>query len=429
MNVHSNLVDVFGCSAAELSQVLVDLGEKSYRAKQIWKWIYRKNIHILDKMTDISQESRQKLKLHLLFPKLLSEKIQISKDGSIKFLLVLTDQNRLETVYIPEDDRGTICVSSQVGCAMGCQFCYTGTSALVRNLTASEIIQQILFVEEYLRVHNKVPSLTNIVFMGMGEPFNNYDNVAKTVSIITDPEGLTISRRRITISTSGIVPYIEKCAKELRVNLAVSLHAVNNDLRTKLMPINKKYPLEKLIKICKQYQRLAKSKRITFEYIMLKGINDKKEDATKLTELIHGIPCIVNLIPFNAWPGTMGRDPGEIYGDLAKEFGNSYYDRVEASASPEQKEVLLKLSANQITTKKLAGEKIQQVLVNAPGNGAAIGGLKVVTKNAWFAARPSGTENIYKIYAESFLDANHLNRVIDEAQEVVNAALGALATH
>lgn len=303
-------VDVFGCSKEELSDILIKAGEKGYRAKQIWQWVYRKHVYGLDAMTDIAQGTRQKLQNYLIFQTLHSEKVQLSNDGTIKFLLALFDKNTIETVYIPEDDRGTICVSSQVGCAMKCSFCHTGTRGLARNLTASEIVQQILFVQSYLKQNNiPYPNVFNIVFMGMGEPFNNYDSVAKAVNIITDPAGLTISRRRITISTSGIVPYIEKCAKELRVNLAVSLHAVHNELRSKIMPINRKYPIGLLIKACKQYQRLAKSKRITLEYVMLKGINDSKEDARSLAELVRGIPCIVNLIPFNAWPTSIYKSP------------------------------------------------------------------------------------------------------------------------
>lgn len=319
-------VDVFGCSKEELSDILVRAGEKSYRSKQIWQWVYRKQLYDLDAMTDIAQSTRRALQSYLTFQTLQSEKIQLSVDGTIKFLLALFDQNTIETVYIPEDDRGTICVSSQVGCAMKCSFCHTGTRGLARNLTASEIVQQILFVQSYLKQNNiPYPTVFNIVFMGMGEPFNNYDSVAKAVNIITDPTGLTISRRRITISTSGVVPYIERCAKELRVNLAISLHAVHNELRSQIMPINRKYPIELLIKACKQYQRLAKSKRITFEYVMLKGVNDSKEEARRLAELIKGIPCIVNLIPFNAWPSSVYESPAmadvESFAQIIKSLG------------------------------------------------------------------------------------------------------------
>jgi 23S rRNA (adenine2503-C2)-methyltransferase len=297
-------VDVFECTPADLSKALVAFGEKSYRAKQIWKWIYCKHALNLCEMTDISKEARDRLKNRLIFTQPVAEKIQRSNDGTIKFLFVLADQSKIETVYIPEGTRGTICLSSQVGCALKCRFCHTGTQGLTRNLSAGEIVQQVLFVKKYLRETESIsfPSTLNIVFMGMGEPFNNYDSVAKAVHIMMDPEGLAISRRRITISTSGILPFISRCAKELRVNLAISLHAVTNELRNQLMPINRKYPLEDLIKECRHYQRLAHSKRITFEYVMLQNINDKEEDAAKMAELLRGISCIVNLIPFNKWP-------------------------------------------------------------------------------------------------------------------------------
>jgi len=234
--------------------------------------------------------------------------MQESKDGTIKWLIKLKDNSEVETVFIPQDDRGTVCLSSQVGCTLNCTFCHTGTQALVRNLTSSEILGQLMLVMDHLddwpsgKNNRKV---TNVVMMGMGEPLLNFEEVSKAIKIMMSDDGISLSRRRITLSTSGIVPMIEKSGIDLGVNLAISLHAVNDDLRNKLVPINKKYNLENLIDACKNYPVLSNSRRITWEYVMLRGINDTKEDALNLIKLIKGIPSKINLIPFNPWPGSL----------------------------------------------------------------------------------------------------------------------------
>ena len=238
---------------------------------------------------------------------------QASTDGTQKFLLRMPDGQEVETVHIPETERGTLCVSSQVGCTLTCRFCHTGTQPLVRNLGAAEILAQILHARDVLdewplpgekQKMGGDRSLTNIVMMGMGEPLYNFENVAKALKIVMDGEGIAISKRHITLSTSGVVPLMERCGAELGVNLAVSLHAVTDDVRDALMPINKKYPIAELMATCRTYPGLTNSRRITFEYVMLKGVNDSTADARALIRLLQGIPAKVNLIPFNKWPGS-----------------------------------------------------------------------------------------------------------------------------
>jgi len=301
------LVNIVNFSKDELKVAVEEIGEKTFRAQQIWSWIYNHGVKDFDRMSNISIETRKKLASKFKIERLQASTTQKSADGTIKWLLKLEDGHEIETVYIPEEDRGTLCISSQVGCILNCRFCHTGTQRLVRNLTAGEIVQQVLLARDHL---NEWPStqekrlISNIVLMGMGEPLYNYDNVSKALKIIMDDDGIAISRRKITLSTTGIIPYIKLCAKDLRVNLALSLHAATNDLRTQLVPINKKYPLEELMPVCRAYQDESSSRRITFEYVMLKNVNDSLQDAKNLVELIKGIDCIVNLIPFNPWPGA-----------------------------------------------------------------------------------------------------------------------------
>ncbi|NRA73183.1 MAG: 23S rRNA (adenine(2503)-C(2))-methyltransferase RlmN [Rickettsiales bacterium] len=305
----SNLSDdIFGLTKSEIIEILSKLEEKSFRAKQIWRWIYCESVFDYAKMTDLSKATRQKLTEHLKFQLPDIDTSLTSCDGTVKFVLKFADNKKVETVYIPETKRVTICVSSQVGCALKCKFCHTGTQKLMRNLSAAEIVKQVILVHNFAQkkaqeAGEKIKPI-NIVFMGMGEPFYNYNNVAKAIKIIMDNEGLAISRRRITISTSGIIPIIKKCAEELRVNLAISLHAPSNEVRNKIMPINRRYPIEQLIETCRKYQKIANSRRITFEYVMLKSLNDSVNQARSLIQLIKGIPCIVNLLPFNKWPGS-----------------------------------------------------------------------------------------------------------------------------
>jgi 23S rRNA (adenine2503-C2)-methyltransferase len=234
-------------------------------------------------------------------------RLQLSEDGARKWLIQFSDGQEVECVHIPEEDRGALCMSSQVGCTLTCNFCYTGTQKLVRNLDSGEIINQFLIARDTI---GEWPSpkngrmISNIVMMGMGEPLYNFDNVARALQIIMDGEGIALSRRRITLSTAGVIPFIQRCGRELGVNLAVSLHAVNDEIRNQLVPINKKYPIKELLDSCRRYPSGRNSRRITFEYVMLKGVNDSDADARALVRLLEGIPAKVNLIPFNAWPGA-----------------------------------------------------------------------------------------------------------------------------
>ena len=258
-------------------------------------------------MTTLSKALRNKLtETHIIQrPNIITE--QISKDGSKKWLLEFPDHNSVETVFIPEEDRGALCLSSQVGCTLNCSFCHTGTQRLVRNLTACEILGQMLVAKDSCDEWLLTPSkrkLSNIVMMGMGEPLYNFDNVARALRIIMDGEGISLSRRRITLSTAGVVPLIERCGRELGVNLAVSLHAVHDELRNQLVPLNKKYPIADLLEACRNYPSGRNSRRITFEYVMLENVNDSAKDAHELVGLLSGLPAKINLIPFNPWPGS-----------------------------------------------------------------------------------------------------------------------------
>ena len=277
------------------------------RAKQLWHWIYHRGAVEFGAMTTISGALRAALaeRYTLARPEVATE--QRASDGTRKWLLRFADGREVETVYIPEEDRGALCISSQVGCTLSCTFCHTGTQRMVRNLEAGEIVAQFLTARD---AYGEWPSprgprlLSNIVMMGMGEPLFNYDNVAKALRIVMDPEGIALSRRRITLSTAGVVPMIERCGAELGVGLAVSLHAVRDDLRDELVPINRKYPIAVLLDACRRYPGASNARRITFEYVMLKGVNDSEAEARDLVRLIAGIPAKLNLIPFNPWPGA-----------------------------------------------------------------------------------------------------------------------------
>ncbi|MCZ6721732.1 MAG: 23S rRNA (adenine(2503)-C(2))-methyltransferase RlmN [Alphaproteobacteria bacterium] len=302
---------LIGLSRDELGRELAALGEAparaSLRAKQLWHWLYHKGADDFDSMTTLAKELRVRLSKHcsIARPEIVRE--QRSKDGTRKWLLRFADGCEVEVVYIPEDDRGALCISSQVGCTLTCSFCHTGTQRLVRDLTAGEIIAQLLVARDRLGEWPRATEgrlITNIVVMGMGEPLLNFPNVAAALKLAMDKEGIGISRRRITLSTSGIVPMIERCGRELGVNLAVSLHAVNDELRDQLVPINKKYPIAELIEACRRYPGAHNARRITFEYVMLKGLNDAPDDARALARLLRGLPAKINLIPFNSWPGA-----------------------------------------------------------------------------------------------------------------------------
>ena len=301
-------VNLIGIPRAQLNDMLVERGHKPFRTKQLWQWLYWHGVTDFDAMTNLSKDFRQKLADEFVIERPQVSEALNSVDGTAKWLLKFPDGNEVETVHIPEADRGTLCVSSQVGCTLTCKFCHTGTQRLVRNLTAAEVVGQMMLARdafgEWPTPSDHSRMITNVVMMGMGEPLYNYDNVAAALRIVMDGEGLSLSKRRITLSTSGVVPAMRKCGEELNVNLAVSLHAVDDDTRNHIMPINKKYPLEELLDACRTYPGVTNARRITFEYVMLKGVNDSDADARQLVRLLKGIPSKINLIPFNPWPGS-----------------------------------------------------------------------------------------------------------------------------
>ncbi len=305
----TNKTNIIGIPREELGQRLEALGLEKFRLKQVWQWVYFHGVTDFEKMSNISKPSRQKLADNFYIGRPTVSRDLKSFDGTRKWLLKFEDGNEVETVHIPEEDRGALCVSSQVGCSLTCTFCHTGTQKMVRNLTAADIIGQFMVARDAI---GEWPSpsenrmISNIVMMGMGEPLLNYDNVKTALKIVMDGEGIKLSKRRITLSTSGIVPLIKQCSEDLNVNLAISLHAVRNDLRDEIVPINKKWPIEELLAACRGYYNGKEQsfRQITFEYVMLKGINDSLEDAKELVRLLKGMPAKVNLIPFNPWPGT-----------------------------------------------------------------------------------------------------------------------------
>jgi len=285
------------------------------RASQLWHWIYLRGATSFDVMTTIGKELRCELdaQFTLARPEITTE--QVSTDGTRKWLLRLDAQSareigpQIECVFIPEKTRGTLCISSQIGCTLACTFCHTGTQKLVRNLTPGEIVAQVLVARDRLEEWPDGTGagerrITNVVLMGMGEPLYNFDNVKTAIDIIADNEGLSVSKRRITLSTAGVVPMIERCGEESGVMLAISLHAVRDEVRDRLVPLNRKYPIAQLLEACRNYPGLSNARRITFEYVMLKGVNDSLDDAKELVRLLKGIPAKINLIPFNPWPGT-----------------------------------------------------------------------------------------------------------------------------
>jgi 23S rRNA (adenine2503-C2)-methyltransferase len=303
--------DLVGLSRAELLAELAAIGEAPFRAKQLWHWIYHRGETDFSRMSTIARPLQQKLAGQFVVGRPEAALVQTSADETRKYLFRFRDGQQAETVYIPDpqEDRGAVCISSQVGCTLSCRFCHTGTQTLVRNLGAAEIVGQFMAARddygEWPSPHGEAPRLlSTIVLMGMGEPLYNYENVAKAMTIVMDGEGIALSRRRITLSTSGVVPMMDRAGAELGVNLAVSLHAVRDELRDELVPLNRKYPLAELIAACRRYPAASNARRITFEYVMLKGINDSPAEAHELIRLIAGIPAKVNLIPFNPWPGS-----------------------------------------------------------------------------------------------------------------------------
>ena len=311
----SGPVNLIGMSRTVMLEKLLEIGtpekQVKMRAAQLWQWIYQKGERNFSHMSNLSKNYRELLSENFILdvPKVISK--QCSKDGTRKYLLQLAGGHEVEAVYIPEEGRGTLCVSSQVGCTLTCSFCHTGTQKLVRNLTPGEIVGQVLIARDDLGEwknlngsNNETRLLSNIVLMGMGEPLYNFENVRDALKIVMDPEGICLSRKRITLSTSGVVPEISRTADEIGCLLAVSFHGTTDEIRDKLVPINKKWNIETLIKALKDYPRLSNSERITFEYVMIKDVNDSELDAYRLVKLIAGIPAKINLIPFNEWPGS-----------------------------------------------------------------------------------------------------------------------------
>lgn len=310
-------LNIVGLTRDQLREALIGVGVKEKQAKmrvnQVWQWLYHWGMRDFDVMTNLSKDFRTTLaeNFKIELPEVVTK--DVSTDGTRKYLVRIAGGHEVEVVYIPETDRGTLCVSSQVGCTLTCSFCHTGTQKLVRNLTAGEIIGQVMLARDDLNEWPEVgqgtgengPRLvSNIVLMGMGEPLYNFENVRDAMKIAMDPEGIQLSRRRITLSTSGVVPEIARTAEEIGCQLAISFHGTTDEIRDKLVPINKKWNIEKLVAALAAYPRVSNSERITFEYVMLKDVNDSDEDAHRLLKLIKGIPAKINLIPFNEWPGA-----------------------------------------------------------------------------------------------------------------------------
>ncbi|EAQ06666.1 radical SAM superfamily protein [Yoonia vestfoldensis SKA53] len=309
------LPNLVGMTRDGMRDALIAAGTPEKQAKmrvgQIWQWVYHWGVRDFAKMTNLAKDYRAMLADNFVvaLPEVVTR--QVSGDGTRKYLVRIAGGHEVEVVYIPETDRGTLCISSQVGCTLTCSFCHTGTQKLVRNLTAAEIIGQVLVARDDLgewpvqgTPKDEVRLLSNIVLMGMGEPLYNFENVRDAMKIAMDPDGIQLSRRRITLSTSGVVPEIARTAQEIGCQLAISFHATTDEVRDKLVPINKRWPLADLLDALRTYPKVSNSERITFEYVMLDGVNDSDADAHRLIKLIDGIPAKINLIPFNEWPGA-----------------------------------------------------------------------------------------------------------------------------
>jgi 23S rRNA (adenine2503-C2)-methyltransferase len=313
--VEAGLPNLIGMNRETMREALIAVGapekQVKMRVNQIWSWLYHWGVRDFGEMTNLSKDFRAILQDNFVIalPEVVTR--QVSDDGTRKYLVRIAGGHEVEVVYIPEKDRGTLCISSQVGCTLTCSFCHTGTQKLVRNLTAAEIIGQVMLARDDLGEW-PVPGapvedgrlLSNVVLMGMGEPLYNFENVRDAMKIAMDPEGIQLSRRRITLSTSGVVPEIARTAEEIGCLLAVSFHATTDEIRDKLVPINKRWNIETLLQSLREYPKVSNSERITFEYVMLHGVNDSDEDAHRLVKLIEGIPAKINLIPFNEWPGA-----------------------------------------------------------------------------------------------------------------------------
>ena len=332
----TGLCNIVGLTRDELRDALIAAGTPEKQAKmrvgQIWQWVYHWGVRDFALMTNLAKDYRALLAQHfeITLPEIVTR--QVSADGTRKYLLKIAGGHEVETVYIPEETRGTLCISSQVGCTLTCSFCHTGTQKLVRNLTAGEIVGQVMVARDDLgewpqpgAPKDETRLVSNVVLMGMGEPLYNFDNVRNAMKVVMDGEGISLSRRRITLSTSGIVPEIAKTAEEIGCLLAVSFHATTDETRDKLVPVNKKWNIETLLGALREYPRLSNSERITFEYVMLDGVNDSDADARRLVKLIQGIPAKINLIPFNEWPGAPYRRSSweriESFADIVHKAG------------------------------------------------------------------------------------------------------------
>lgn len=309
MLTRNEKTNLLGLTRPQMEAFFVDLGEKAFRAQQVMRWIYHEGVTEFDRMTNLSKVLRQRLEESAVvqLPELVTE--QPSSDGTRKWVLRMGDHNAIECVFIPESDRGTLCVSSQVGCTLNCTFCSTATQGFNRNLSAAEIIGQVLFAALALGIpkNRGARVITNVVMMGMGEPLMNFDNVVSAMDLMMDDLGFGISKRRVTLSTAGVVPQIDRLHARSDVSLAVSLHAPNDELRDRLVPLNKKYPIAELLAACQRYVEGHPHRRITFEYVMLDGVNDSPAHARQLVKILEHVPSKINLIPFNPFPGTQWR--------------------------------------------------------------------------------------------------------------------------
>ncbi|MDH3242045.1 MAG: 23S rRNA (adenine(2503)-C(2))-methyltransferase RlmN [Alphaproteobacteria bacterium] len=319
-------IRLIGMDRGDFGRLMERLGEKPFRANQLWAWVYGRGLADFDGMTTLAKSFRARLAEICTLARPQAAEDILSADTTRKWLFRFADGELAETVFIPNAERGSLCVSSQVGCTLNCRFCHTGTQRLVRNLDPGEIVGQLMAARDAIGewgLRSQDRMITNIVMMGMGEPLYNFDNVAKALRIVMDPEGLSVSKRRITLSTAGVVPMMARCGEELGVNLAVSLHAVTDEVRDVLVPLNRKYPIKELLDACRAYPGVHNARRITFEYVMLKGVNDSPADARALVRLLKGIPAKTNLIPFNPWPGA----PYECSTDAAiREFARIVND-------------------------------------------------------------------------------------------------------
>ncbi len=357
-----------GLSRAALAAEMAALGEQPFRAKQLWHWIYHRGARDFAEMTTLAKGLRERLAMRYVIARPEVTREQVSADMSRKWLLAMADGHEVECVHIPEEDRGALCVSSQVGCTLTCRFCYTGTQALVRNLGPGEIVGQVMVARDALGEWPAPPEgrmVSNIVVMGMGEPLYNYENVAAALVIVMDAEGIAISKRRITLSTAGVVPMMRRCGEELGVNLAVSLHAVTDELRDRLVPLNKNDPITARLAACRDYPGANNARRITFEYVMLKGVNDSASDARQLVRLLGGVPAKVNLIPFNAWPGApfecSARPTIARFADIVNDAGYSAPVRV-----PRGRDILA--ACGQLKSESVRARRTRHAEETAPAN-------------------------------------------------------------